>query len=73
MPALLGGIRIITVSTAGVFQVGDTAVIAPKETGKLYTGSGTFSTGDGASTFTLFSNTNTNDPDFVDTDVWGVK
>lgn len=64
MPSITGPIKINAVS--GVFNVGDTLNIAPKDTSKTYAGSGSFSTGDFLQTNNGFSSTNTLDPDVSD-------
>jgi spore germination protein PA len=66
MAALIGGVKVITVESGGQFHVGDSALIAPKNTPKATAGSGAFNSGDFPRTFNLFSTTNTNDPDLAD-------
>lgn len=66
MPAFVGGpLKIVSIS-GGQVIFGDTAVIAPKETGKAYTGSGGGLTGDFSVSINGISNTNTIDTDAVD-------
>lgn len=66
MPAVLGAIKVISVSSGGQFQVGDVGAIVPKTAAKTYSGSGTSNTGDVPRTFNLASTSNTNDADVAD-------
>lgn len=65
MPSIVGNIKIVSVG-GGVVQFGDAGVIAPKSASKVYSGSGSFNTGDFPNTNNLVSSTNTSDPDVVD-------
>lgn len=66
MPSIIGGPLKITSISGGTVNFGDTAIIAPKNTGKTYTGSGGGLTGDFPVTITGISSTNTFDPDVID-------
>lgn len=46
MPAIVGGVKIISVGSAGIVNFGDSLYISPKSTSKTYAGSGSFNTGD---------------------------
>ncbi len=66
MPSIIGGpLKILEISGGSVI-FGDTAIIAPKNTGKSYSGSGGGLTGDFPMTITGISSTNTADPDVID-------
>lgn len=69
MPAVIGGIRLVSVGTGGQFQAGDAVAILPKTAAKTYTGSGNFNTGDAGRTMNLFNATNTNDQDALDSNI----
>ncbi|WP_018131638.1 spore germination protein [Effusibacillus pohliae] len=66
MPAFVGAVRLVNVSSGGQFQAGDVAVIVPKTESKTYGGSGNFNTGDFARAFNLLNGTNTIDMDVAD-------
>lgn len=69
MPAILGYFRAVNVSTTGTVLVGDSVLVAPKTNVKTYAGSGAFVTGDFAATNSIFSTTNTADPDLNDSTI----
>lgn len=69
MPAVIGGVRLINVSTGGQFQMGDAAAIVPKTESKTYAGAGTFSTGDVPRSFNVLNSTNSNDQDASDANI----
>jgi spore germination protein PF len=67
MPAvIIGGVKVTSVSGNGTVNVGDVLQIAPKSTGKSYSGAGGGNTGDFMQTNTVFSMTNTLDPNVKD-------
>lgn len=65
MPAFLGPVQIFHVG-GGVVHFGDTAFISPKSSSKLYTGSGSDSSGGFVVTNNGFSASNTFDTNLVD-------
>ncbi|BCJ88087.1 spore germination protein [Effusibacillus dendaii] len=68
MPSFIAGpIKITSVSAGATVLFGDTAFVAPKNASKSYSGGGGGVTGDLSATYSLLSNTNTIDPDLVDT------
>lgn len=68
MPSLIGGpIKFVSVSGGATVNFGDTGFIAPKTASKSYSGAGGGLTGDFAASYTGVSNTNTVDPDVIDT------
>jgi spore germination protein PF len=69
MPAIVGPIKITTVSSGAVVQVGDSLYISPKMTAKTNSGSGSFNTGDFLQTNNGISLTNTLDSDVQDSNV----
>ncbi|MCM3698632.1 spore germination protein [Paenibacillus macerans] len=66
MPAIVGNIKIVNVSSGGVVQFGDTLLISPQSATKTFAGSGSFNTGDFPVTNSGLSATLTNDPDVID-------
>jgi spore germination protein PF len=46
MPAIVGGIKVLSVGSGAVVNIGDSLYISPKSTSKTYAGSGSFNTGD---------------------------
>jgi spore germination protein PF len=69
MPAVVGPIKITSISSGAVFQVGDALYISPKSASKAQAGSGGFNTGDFIMTNNGISLTNTFDPDLFDSNV----
>ncbi|WP_449539398.1 spore germination protein [Ferdinandcohnia sp. Marseille-Q9671] len=65
MPSIVGPIKINSVG-GGVVNFGDSFYVSPKSTGKSYSGSGSFNTGDFLCTNNGVNATNTNDEDFAD-------
>jgi spore germination protein PF len=69
MPSVVGPIKINTVSSGAVVQMGDCLYIAPKVATKTTAGSGGFNTGDFVITNNGISLTNTFDSDTFDSNV----
>lgn len=69
MPAIVGTVQIISISTSSVFNIGDVYKIMPIATVKTFAGGGSFNTGDKLVVNTWYSNTNTYDPDVNDQNV----
>mgnify|MGYP003462894791 FL=1 len=66
MPAIVGAIQVINVSSSGIFHIGDVYKIAPISTAKTFAGSGSFNTGDRVSVYNGTSQVSVYDPDTVD-------
>ncbi|MFV9511323.1 spore germination protein [Tepidibacillus sp. LV47] len=66
MPSIVGGIKINSIGSGGVVNVGDAIYISPKSTSKSYAGSGSFNTGDFLNNNNGLSSTNTNDTDLLE-------
>ncbi|TCS79416.1 spore germination protein [Tepidibacillus fermentans] len=66
MPSIVGGIKINSIGSGGVVNVGDAIYISPKSTSKSYAGSGSFNTGDFLNNNNGLSSTNTNDSDLLE-------
>lgn len=66
MPAIVGGIKIISVGTGSIVHIGDAIQLAPQSVAKTFAGAGSFNTGDNLRTFNSISATNTYDSDIAD-------
>lgn len=66
MPAIVGNIKIVNVSSSGIVQIGDAIQLSPVSSSKTFAGAGSFNTGDLAHTNNAVSATNTNDRDVKD-------
>ena len=66
MPAIVGVIQVISVSSSGIVHIGDVFKISPFSMSKIYAGAGSFNTGEAVSNYNAYSLTNTNDTDGVD-------
>lgn len=71
MPAIVGPIKINTVSTGGVVNFGDTFYISPKTSSKTASGSGAGNVGDFWVLNNGISATNMIDPDVSDQNIAG--
>lgn len=69
MPSLVGVIKINSIGSAAVFNVGDTLYISPKSTSKTFAGQGSFSTGDFQFSNNGLNATNTLDPHLIDSNI----
>lgn len=66
MPAIVGVIQVINVSSSGIVHIGDVFKISPYSTAKTFAGAGSFNTGQSISLYNQYSATNINDPDLID-------
>lgn len=73
MPAIVGVVRVITVSSSSIFNIGDVYTIMPQSQSKTYAGGGSFNTGDGITNYLNQSNTQVKDPDVVDQPMASVR
>lgn len=69
MPAIVGSIKIISVSSGSIAHIGDAIQLAPYSTAKTFAGAGSFNTGDHLRTFNSISATNTYDSDVADSNL----
>nr|WP_085521059.1 spore germination protein [Tuberibacillus sp. Marseille-P3662] len=72
MPAVIYGLKVDSI-TAGVLNTGDTLNISPKSTAKTSSGAGGLNTGDLTYTNTIYSITNTIDPDVSDENIASIN
>jgi hypothetical protein len=66
MPSIVGNIKILSIDHSSIVNIGDSVVLSPVSSSKLYGGSGSFNTGDLAAYNNVVSSTNTNDQDLLD-------
>ncbi|WP_170006685.1 spore germination protein [Bacillus fonticola] len=66
MPAIVGVVQVISISSSAVVHIGDAFQITPTATNKTFAGAGSFNTGDGMYVVNEYSTTNTQDQDVVD-------
>ncbi|AVQ98623.1 spore gernimation protein GerPA [Oceanobacillus picturae] len=66
MPAKVGAVKVINVSSSGIFNIGDVYSMNPESSAKTYAGGGSFNSGDGIRVNLANSTTYVYDPDQVD-------
>ncbi|MBM6617131.1 spore germination protein [Bacillus suaedaesalsae] len=66
MPAIVGAVKVNSIGSSSVFNIGDVFMITPNSTAKTFSGAGSFNTGDGLRIVNNASSTNTQDNDVVD-------
>jgi len=62
MPAIVGAVKVVSVSGSGVFNIGDVYQINPISTTKTFSGAGSFNTGTRIHTSTHLNQTQVMDP-----------
>jgi spore germination protein PA len=72
MPAIVGVVKVISVGSSGVFNIGDVLTMSPSSTAKTYAGAGSFNTGDHLNVRSNYSKTNTYDQDIKDSTIRSV-
>ncbi|CDQ40675.1 MULTISPECIES: spore germination protein [Virgibacillus] len=66
MPAKVGAVKVINLSSSSIFNIGDVYSMSPDSSAKTYAGGGSFNTGDGIRVHLGNSKTYVYDPDKVD-------
>jgi spore germination protein PA len=66
VPAIVGVAQVISLGNSSVFHIGDVYKIMPFSNAKTFSGAGSFNTGESLDVRNNVSNTNTNDPDVID-------
>jgi hypothetical protein len=66
MPSIVENIKINSVGSSGVVNIGDSMIISPSSSAKTFAGAGSFNTGDFGQINNTISATNTSDPDISD-------
>lgn len=69
MPAIVGAVKINSIGSSSVFNIGDVFKIAPTSTAKTFAGAGSFNTGDYLKVRNNYSSTNTYDQDYADSNI----
>ncbi len=69
MPAIVGAVKVNSIGSSGVFNIGDVFTISPKSTAKTFAGAGSFNTGDYLRVRNDYSQTNTYDKDYADSNI----
>ncbi|MCU9612472.1 spore germination protein [Caldibacillus lycopersici] len=71
MPAIVGIVQVNSVSSSGVFHIGDVYRVSPISSAKTFSGAGSFNTGEQLYVYNRRSNTNTYDSDQFDQNITG--
>lgn len=71
MPAIVGAVKVITLSSSSIFNIGDVYAMSPYSSSKSFAGGGSFNTGDGIQLQLNQSSTKVYDKDFVDQAIVG--
>ncbi|MYL56540.1 spore germination protein [Virgibacillus halodenitrificans] len=66
MPAKVGAVKVITVGSSSIFNIGDVYNMSPESSAKTFAGGGSFNTGPGIRINLGNSTTYVNDPDKID-------
>lgn len=66
MPAMVGAVKVLSVSSSSIFNIGDVYAMAPDSSAKTFAGGGSFNTGDGIRINLQQSITNVGDSDVID-------
>ncbi|GGE39203.1 germination protein GerPA [Pullulanibacillus camelliae] len=66
MPAIVGAVQVVNISSSGTFNIGDVYRIEPYSATKTYAGAGSFNTGDFIRTTTTNNQTQVLDSDVAD-------
>ncbi|TGB05256.1 spore germination protein [Halobacillus salinus] len=69
MPAKVGVVKVITLSSSSIFNIGDVYQMAPQAWVKTFAGGGSFNTGTGIKIDIENSNTYVNDSEFMDQNI----
>ncbi len=69
MPSIVGNIKINSVGSSGIVNIGDSFYVSPKSTSKTFAGSGSFNTGDFLNTNSAVNNTNTADTSLAESNI----
>lgn len=71
MPAKVGVVKVITLSSSSIFNIGDVYQMAPQAWVKTFAGGGSFNTGTGIHVDINNSNTYVNDSEVMDQNITG--
>lgn len=68
---MVGAVKVITVSSSSIFNIGDVYSMSPDSSAKTYAGGGSFNTGDGIRVHLANSHTRVFDADAIDQPITG--
>ncbi|MBN8233681.1 spore germination protein [Halobacillus kuroshimensis] len=71
MPAKVGVVKVISLSSSSIFNIGDVYYMAPQAAAKTFAGGGSFNTGDGIRININRSETFVNDSENIDQPIVG--
>lgn len=66
MPAAVGAVKVISIGSSSIFNIGDVYAMSPYTTAKTFAGGGSFNTGDGIKVTLDRNETNVYDKDNFD-------
>ncbi|CDQ21070.1 spore germination protein PA [Halobacillus karajensis] len=69
MPAKVGAVKVLTLSSSSIFNIGDVYNMSPHASAKTFAGGGSFNTGDGIRVRLNRANTFINDSEVFDQSV----
>lgn len=72
MPSIVGAVKVNSIGSSGVFNIGDVLLISPTSSAKTFAGAGSFNTGDHLKVTNHRSATNTYDRDVADSNIKSV-
>ncbi|MCT2535611.1 spore germination protein [Aquibacillus koreensis] len=72
MPAIVGAVKVISIGSSSIFNIGDVYAMSPYSSAKTFAGGGSFNTGDGIRIDLYQSDTDIYDKDNVDQVVTGL-
>ncbi|KAB8139187.1 spore germination protein [Gracilibacillus oryzae] len=71
MPAIVGAVKVISIDSSSIFNIGDVFKMQPYSQSKTFAGGGSFNTGDGIQVYVKNAQTNMMDEDYVDQNITG--
>ncbi|WP_077623091.1 spore germination protein [Sediminibacillus massiliensis] len=71
MPAIVGAVKVNSISSSSIFNIGDVYAINPYTTAKTFAGGGSFNTGNGIKIQLHKSSSDVEDSDFIDQPISG--
>ncbi|MEW9674995.1 spore germination protein [Lentibacillus sp. L22] len=66
MPAKVGAVKVVSIGSSSIFNIGDVYAMCPESQAKTYAGGGSFNTGNGTKIRLGQSSTNVYDKDTFD-------
>ncbi|WP_226037694.1 spore germination protein [Aquibacillus saliphilus] len=72
MPAAVGAVKVISIASSSIFNIGDVYAMSPFTEAKTFAGGGSFNTGDGIRISLDQSTTNVDEKDNFDQNISGL-